>query len=150
VQELPSRGVDERVDHGLERRHGGFVVGSQDELAELGPGDAAVGVDDAREQRGDGFDGVAARGVELVNHGVGVEHGHAEFLGHHGRHRALAHPYRARQTEEQHRPFGGSARLCRRLRAGGETMRAGSRTGLDRAREPGDSSDSLSGASHVL
>ena len=29
-------------------------------------------------------------------------------------------------------------------------MRAGSRTGLDRAREPGDSSDSLSGASHVL
>ena len=29
-------------------------------------------------------------------------------------------------------------------------MRAGSGTGLDRAREPGDSSDSLSGASHVL
>ena len=29
-------------------------------------------------------------------------------------------------------------------------MGAGSRTGLDRAREPGDSSDSLSGASHVL
>ena len=60
--EFPPRGVDEWVDHRLQR-HMAASSGPRTNLPSS-PGDAAVGVDDAREQR-DGSDGAAARGVEL-------------------------------------------------------------------------------------